>query len=93
MTFKNNAAELRKGPRDWGEDAYRNCRYPTWAGTWEAEQFANINEGIAEILSAIAAGSREGRDVKQARCEASQSGGESRIAQEPIPSSDMGKGE
>ena len=37
----------------------------------------------ANRLSAIAAGSREGGDVKQAPCEASQSGGESRIAQPP----------
>lgn len=57
-------------------------------------------EALFELLSdppasftAIAAGSREGRDVKQARCEASQSGGESRIAQDTVPGSDMGKGE
>jgi hypothetical protein len=45
------------------------------------------------IFEAIAAATRRAKTPQAVECEASQSGGESRIAQEDAPSSDMGKGE
>jgi hypothetical protein len=46
-----------------------------------------------ECEPAIAAGSRRAKTPQAVECEASQSGGQSRIAQETVPGSDMGKGE
>lgn len=91
MSFQNNAQSLRKQPRDYGFDEWRTGAYPHWAGTWEAEQFANINEGIAEILNAIATEARRAETPESGSVH--EGAGRNGIAQEDAPSSDMGKGE
>lgn len=86
MTFVNNAADLRKQPQDYGFDKWRRGEYPVWAGTWEAEQFANINEGIAEILVALEAATGTAKTAKRVECEAAQSGGRKPVTpKEPTP--------